>query len=169
MKKQTKVICLQTVVRIIAAFCFKIRQNKNSFHYVIAVEITIVYIFIVTSPREIHQLVFTLISSVKSRVEYKKSVLNSFWKESVFKSAFLRKQALWIPALGILFWLSCSDCPVLTVQFWLSCSDCPVLTVLFWLSCSDCPVLAVLFWQSCSDCPVLAVLFLLSFLVVFLL
>ncbi len=65
-------------VKIIAAFCFEIRQNKNSFHYVLAVEITIVYIFIVTSPREIHQLVFILISSVKSRVECKKCVLNSF-------------------------------------------------------------------------------------------
>ncbi len=50
-------------MRIIAAFCLitQEQQNNNSFHYVIAVEITIVYNFNATTPREIHQIVFTII------------------------------------------------------------------------------------------------------------
>jgi hypothetical protein len=56
---------------------------------------------------------------------------------------------------------ACSACPVLYLPFWLPRSGCPAgcptLVILFWLSCPS--YHAVLFWPSCPGCPILAILY----------
>jgi hypothetical protein len=59
--------------------------------------------------------------------------------------------------LFVLFYMSCSACPVLDVlflivPFWMSCSACSVMPVPLCLSCCACP-----FCLSRSACPVLPV------------
>jgi hypothetical protein len=56
---------------------------------------------------------------------------------------------------------ACSACPVLYLPFWLPRSGCPAgcptFVILFWLSCPS--YHAVLFWPSCPGCPILAILY----------